>query len=188
MSKISELIQIIGSEEQARAILEATKDWSDELVEVGVKFKSADLDALLEGLSRDELKALYVEIGKLIKRRSGHTTISDTEGKKIIKLIYEPTKAEKSYVHPLAKSCEEGISAIEQQRLATKQKGRELGAMSRSFQEGLEAIEAERVNVRQHKGAGRWSNPPIEMSGPESIQAILEWRKQHWPGYGGDDE
>lgn len=190
MSKISELTNILGSREAAEEFLEATKDWSDELVSAGIKFKNLnDIESELEGLSFSELRTLKDAISKLLtKRRYGQSDDEQSTKRKII-LTYEPDreKAEKSneYVHPLARNAAEGIEAIEQARREVKLKSQQYNALSRSFQEGLAEIEQERINRRKHKGRGRWSDPPIELVGQKSIQAILEWRKQHGQEGGG---
>lgn len=104
MSTKTELAGLIG-EEMAEKPLQETEWLSEALMLKGITFKSVD-DIPLENLSVDELKALWVEIEQLLKKRR-------SEGKKII-LTYDPERAEKSavYVHPLARNCSEGIEAI----------------------------------------------------------------------------
>jgi len=184
MSRKQDLIDILGSEE-AETILASlgAEEKTKALVELGIAYKGqTDLDALLEGLSRDELKELYVEIGRMLKKPTAR--IFDTEGKKVIKLIYKPDQeyAEKSaapYVHPLARSCADGIEVINQQRMETKQKAQQTTALGRSFQEGIEEIERSRgLNIRQTKGkGGNWSRPNFELTA-EGIEAILAYREK----------
>jgi len=149
MSMIRDLVNTLGiSQEEAESLLASlgAKEKTKELEALGVAFKEVD-DIELGKMTRAELKDLYVAIGKLLKKPTARA--SDTKPHPIrIKLVYNP---EKAYVHPLAKTCEEGISAIEEAR----------------------------INVRVHKGSGRWSNPPIELTCTESIEAIERWREEH---------
>lgn len=180
MANIRDLVATLGiSREEAENILAVlgAKEKTKELMEMGVAYKNLDnVEAKLENLSRDELKALYVEVGRLLKARKA-------EGKKIL-LTYQPNQgySEKSgpYVSPLDKSLQEGIEDI----LATKREVKQKAVGYRSFEDmhsvadDIAAIEE--VRFRKTKGkSGRWSGPPIELSCEESIRLIERWRREH---------
>ena len=185
MSKIDELVALMGSREAAEDLLKSA-DWlTNSLVEKGVAYKAADLDKLLAGLSEADLQRLYARIGKLLK--GPQSRVSDTEGKKIIKLLGpKPTKQP-----ALSRNFQEGLQDIEAARAGVAQKN--LGAktaLDLSFDEGMLAIARERgLSVRVTKGRkGRFSKfPPFEMT-TENIQGIAEimaWRQKNQEHPGG---
>ena len=169
MSTLAELSALIG-EDEARRFLEATKDWSDELVEAGVKFKDFEaLDAEFESLSEIELTRLYTKIGKLLAGPQGRVT--DTGGK-VIKLL-----GPKSTKQPaLSRSFEAGLADIEAARRGTAEKTfATKTALDLTFDEGMLAIARERgLSVRVTKGKkGRFGGPDFEMT-QENIAGIRE--------------
>ena len=190
MSTKTELTGLVG-EDEARRLLE-TVDWLDESLKLkGVAYKAqTGLDELLEGLSEAELEDLYVQVGKLLKKRD--TTAIDTEGKKSRKILltYEPGKAEKSVeaeFHPsanviLAQSGSESVDLINRHNKAQKNLAPK-SAMDRSCAEGIERIMRERgLSVRTTKGRpGRFGGPNFEMTQEniEGIAEIMAWRKAH---------
>lgn len=138
MSTKSELIHLVG-EDEARQLLEEV-DWLDDsLVQVGVKFKavSDELDAELERLSPDQLRALQREVERELRKRQA----------KKIKLVYRPgpTLVQRTAKEILAQTGSESVEAIQDHRQAVKERAKIVKSpLEISFKEGLKRIEEAR--------------------------------------------
>ena len=172
MSKIEDLLEILGgNEEQARAILEGAEDLSWELKEAGVAFKSlGNITDQLDDLSVAELRKLKDKIGKLLTEKG--------EEYEMPAYAYDRPSKEKDYTSPLDKSLEAGIAEILAAKRETKEKAANRGFFERGHKVSDDIDEIVRTRNTKGKG-GRWSGPPIELTGQASIEAIERWRREH---------
>ena len=172
MSKIEDLLEILGgNEELARAILDKAKDWTDELKALGIAYKSlSDITDQLDDLSVAELRKLKDKVAKLLTEKGEDEYETPA-------YAYRPSK-EKDYTSPLDKSLEAGIAEILAAKRETKQKAANRGFFERGHKVSDDIDEI--VHYRNTKGkGGRWSGPPIELTGQASIEAIERWRREH---------
>jgi len=172
MSKIEDLLEILGGdEEQARAILDTAKNWTEELKSLGIAFKGLnDITDQLDDLSVAELHKLRDKVAKLLAEKG--------ETYEIPAYAEDRPNKKKDYVSPLDKSLEEGIEEILAAKRETKQKAtnRDFFERGHKVSDDIDTI----VRTRNTRGkAGRWSGPPIELTGQASIEAILRWREEH---------
>ena len=128
MATKSELIHLVG-EDAANRLLD------DSLVQVGAKFKeiSDELDAQLEGLSPDQLRALQKEVERELRKRQA----------KKIKLVYRPgpTLVQRTAKEILSQTGSESVEAIEEHRQAMKEKARIVKSpLKISLEEGIRRI------------------------------------------------
>lgn len=189
MNKKHKLSELLGLDDEGVEALLRQVTWLDDaLKRKGISFKDlTEIQGEIENLSKDELKAIYELVGKLLKSESlGRGT--DREPVKpvpvIIKLTYDPDQeqAEKSveYVPAMELNCQEGIRVIERQRMEIKEKAKKTSPMYQTCAESIEAIEEVRgLNARRTKGrAGNLSYPAYELT-ENGIDRILAWRKEY---------
>lgn len=142
MSRARDIAHLFGGDvAEARKWLDGIS-WLDEddKTAAAIKLKSIE-DAELEKLTRDELKELYVAIGKLLKKPTAQATAVSG---KVIKLTYKskykslPGRTAREILNS---TVSQDIEVIEGQRTEEKKKARYHSALELSCEGGIAKIQ-----------------------------------------------
>lgn len=130
-------------------------------------------------LDEKQLKQVLQATWESLEKRGVAGAYIGPKTKRVL-LTYEDRSAHPPASAILDAPFEVGIERIEKARTEVKTKAGYVSPLDKSFEEGMNDMQE--VRTRKHKGPGRWSNPPIELVGTASIEAIIAWRKQQEEG------